>query len=103
MVETVSAGVRETARKGFAFLLHALASVGQAAIAEQLGVSEATVSRIKNDDLERACLLIALLGGKIVPISVKCYAPAAIEPLLALAKQRMQQLESVAQLEWADE
>jgi Bacteriophage CII protein len=102
-MEAVSINAHETARKGFAFLLQRLASVGQAPIAEALGVSEATVSRIKNDDLERVCLLIALLGGKIVPFTVKCYAPSVIEPLLALAKQRMAQIDSVAQLEWADE
>lgn len=97
---TVSAGARETARKGYAFVLQRLASVGQTSIAEQLGVSESTLSRIKNDDLERIVLLLALLGAKVVPTTARCYAPDTIEPLLILAKQRMAQLETVEQLAW---
>lgn len=95
---TVSAEARETARKALAFLFQRLSSVGQAGIADALGTSEATLSRIKNNDLETLCLIVALCGGKIVPSNVRCYRPQDIQPLLDLAKQRMDQLQTVDQL-----
>lgn len=96
----LSAEARETARKGLALALQRLSAVGQNAVAEALGVSEATVSRLKNDALEQVVLALAVSGIKLVPGEVRCYLPTTIEPFLALAKQRMAQLESVDQLRW---
>jgi len=91
---------RETARKAQSIVFQRLQSVGQVRVAEALGVSEPTVSRMKNDDLPPVLLMLAVIGIKCVPITARCYAPETIEPLLALAKQRMAQLENISQLEW---
>ncbi len=91
---------REIARKGQSLVFQRLSSVGQGRVAEALGVSEPTVSRIKNDDLPQVLLMLGTVGVKCVPEEARCYAPDTIEPLLALAKQRMAQLENISQLEW---
>lgn len=82
----VSPKQRETARKGLQFLLHALSSMGGAQVAEALGVSEATLSRIKNEDLERVVLLIAILDGKVVPAIASCRSPREWSAMVYLAE-----------------
>lgn len=99
-MNTLSPEQRETTRKGLTFLFQQLSSMGGEQVAEALGVSEATLSRIKNEDLERCLNLISILAGKVVPFIARCYTPETIEPLLQLAKQRMAQLDNVKQLEW---
>lgn len=82
----VSQRQRETARKGLQFLLQALSSLGGAQAAEALGVSEATLSRIKNEDLERVVLLIAILDGKIAPSIAQCRSPREWSAMVYLAE-----------------
>lgn len=66
MGELSASGI-EKARKAYARVLQAFADTGRAtAIAAQLGVSDSTVSRYKNDKLEDAITLIYLAGFKIV-------------------------------------
>lgn len=90
----------ERARKNLQSILQALATVGQASVAEAIGVSESTVSRMKDGELERLAQLLAALGLKVVPEAVKCYEPAFIESIFQLAKQRMAQVESASELSW---
>jgi hypothetical protein len=57
----------EKARKAFARILQAMQSTGKAtAAATILGVSDSTVSRVKNEKLEDAIKLIYLMGFKLV-------------------------------------
>lgn len=98
----VSQGHDEKARKFASLLLQRLASVGQRAAAEALGVHESTISRIKENELERYCQLVSSLGLKVVPADMKCYRPADIDPYIQLAKQHMTTLHSAEQLVWED-
>ena len=83
-------------------ILAALGSVGQNRVAEGLGVHESTVSDAKTKRYPEFAKTLALLGLKVVPYEARCYTPESIEPLLALAKQRMAQLDNVRQLEWGE-
>jgi hypothetical protein len=58
----------ERARKGVSLALQVLQQPGKAgAIAVCMGLSDATVSRLKNEKLEEVALLCAHLGIKWVP------------------------------------
>ncbi len=82
----LSAEVSARARKNATLILQRLASVGQAALAEALGVSESTISRWKDGDLEKIALTLAVLGIKIVPLDYRCVDPRKLDALLALAE-----------------
>lgn len=98
----VSTGEGDKARKYFSLALQKLASVGQRAAAESLGVHESTVSRMKESELERCCKLFANLGLKVVDSEMKCYRPQDIDPYIQLAKQHMERVRSAEQLVWED-
>lgn len=51
-----------------------------------LAVSEATVSRVKSEQLETFSRFLAALGLKTVPAHFKCYDPAHIAHLEYFAK-----------------
>lgn len=97
-MKPVSAAVVERARKFHSLALQRVASVGQNEIAEQLQVSEATVSRFVSGDLERACHVISILGLKVVPVDMKCYPKDEIDAIFALARGRLNQVDNVEQL-----
>lgn len=80
-------------------VLRALAQPGsQADIAQQLGLSESTVSRLKNEHLEPLCGMLALAGLKIVPADVRYCRPEQLNALLVLARERLVQVESADEL-----
>lgn len=82
-------------------LKHVL-SMGQNTIAERMGTSETTVSRIISVELERVCKVLAVLDVKVVPSGLKCYRPAQINALLTLAKVSMDGMDSAEQLSFED-
>lgn len=94
----------ESARKSYSAVLQALAdpesTCNQSKLAERLGVSESTVSRLKNDQLLEILRMLAHMGFKVVPNTVRCYPADQIGAIFALAKERMAQLQSVEQLSW---
>ena len=92
----------ERARKNASAILQALAKVGQTHVAEFLSVSESTVSRFKEKAIPEAAELLAACGLKAVPESLTCYKPESIAALLTLAKERVQRLESIRELEWEE-
>lgn len=98
-----SAAVADRARKIEAIVLQRLASVGQARIAEQLGVNESTVSRWKDGDIARWARFLALLDLKATPQEYRCYDEHTLSAMLTLARQRMAQLESVEHLQFDDD
>jgi hypothetical protein len=97
-MKPVSSAVGERARKFHALALQRVASVGQTSIAEQLQVSESTVSRFVSADLERACQVMSILGLKVVPIDMKCYPKDQIEAIFTLARASMNRVDDVEQL-----
>lgn len=63
----------ERARKAVQLVLQRLKEPGTAvAAAAAMGVSEATISRLKNDHMEQVLTLLAHLGLKVVPFTFKC-------------------------------
>lgn len=85
----------ERARKATSIVLQRLSPDGtQRNLAQVLGVSEATVSRMK-EHVEPTMRLLAQLGLKIVPIEMKCYAPREIDAMFILAKANMNRAETV--------
>lgn len=55
------------AREFESLFLQRLVSVGQKTVADAIGVSESTVSRWKEGEIERWCKVVAQLGLRIVP------------------------------------
>lgn len=68
----VSETAHERSRKAFSLVLQGMKEVKQTAIAAAMGVSEATVSRIKNDDLEACVQFLYHAGWKVVPQDHRC-------------------------------
>lgn len=93
----------ETARKIVKAIFHRLSSVGQNTVADALGTSESTISRLKADVPQFAGML-SRLGLKVVPVEVKCYDEKTLGAILELARQRMEQIKSPTQLvnDWDD-
>ncbi len=78
-------------------------SVGQARIAEQLGVNESTVSRWKDGEIARFAKFLALLGLKATPVEYRCYDEKTLDAMLTLARQRMDQIRSTDNLAFEDD
>lgn len=70
----------------------------QVAIASVMGVSESTVSRLKNEHLDTLCELLAHAGLKIVPVEVQCFPPDKISALLTFAKAHLAGIETAEEL-----
>jgi hypothetical protein len=98
----VSTEVAERSRKYFSLAFQRVTSLGQVTIAEQLTTSEATVSRTVNAELERVCQVLAVVGLKVVPKEMKCFPRDQIEAIFALAKARMQEMDSADKLSFED-
>lgn len=99
----VSPSPLERARKVESTILQALSSPGtQAAIAVVLGLSESTISRMKNDHLGTFCAVLAHAGLKVVPAAYRCVDPekmAALSMLLDAALRK----QSPVDLMWDDD
>lgn len=88
----------EKARKAYASVLQSMQEVGtQRNVSQVLGVSEATVSRIKTEKLEDAVTLLYHLGFKVVSSEMKCYPADYVQALHTMARLQMQQSPT---LEW---
>lgn len=93
----------ERARKNLSVLLRKLSSVGQSTAAAGLGVSEATISRMKSEgDLERFARLLALCGLKCVPLEMRCYPPDQVDWLLLGNRIAARKVRSASDLEEED-
>lgn len=89
----------ERARKNEQAVLHRLSSVGQATVAEAVRVDESTISRMKSDGkIQQFALILAELGLKVVPETMRVFDPKDIDALLHLAKRRMDQIVSAEEL-----
>jgi len=99
----VSDSIDSIARKSLTTILNAVEKVGQNEIAKGCEVDGSTITGDKAKYWPRFAKTLAIAGLKVVPATSRCYTSESIEPLLALAKQRMAQLQSVHQLEWDEE
>lgn len=80
-----------------ALIFQRLSAVGQVAVSEAIGTSEASVSRLK-EQVPQFAGMLARLGLKVVPVDMRCYDERTLASILELAKQRMAQIESPQQL-----
>lgn len=62
----------------------------QAAIALAMGVSESTVSRLKNEHLQTLCTLLVHCGFKLVTLDASVVPRAKLEALMTLAKAHLE-------------
>jgi len=81
-----SDSLRETARKNESAILQRLASAGQKAVADALDVSESTISRWKDGDVQRTAMLLAYLELQLVPTDHVMVDPARHRALMLLAQ-----------------
>ena len=75
---------RDRANKGYSLVLQRMAHGTAKTIAADMGISDSTLSDIKNKQTEQVLLLLAHLGLKVVPANVKCLDPVAYEFLTAM-------------------
>ena len=93
----------DRARKNEALILKALASFGQAHLAEKMGVSESLISRQKSEgQLTKTAEMLAHLGLKVVAEGVQCFDPEYVEHLRALAQLGLRQPSADQVLEWEE-
>lgn len=95
----------ERARKAQALALQRIARVGQNTIADEIGVSAATVSRFISDadGLERACKVLAAAGLKVVPATMQCFPPEKVAIFMTLARDHLNYLQRPEQLAFEDD
>lgn len=102
-MSTASIPASERARNLSSTVLKSVQDPGrQAAIAVAMGVSESTISRLKNEHLDTLCGILAHAGLKIVPVEMKCFPPEKIDALLTLAKAHLASIENADELVWED-
>ncbi|EOD9077786.1 CII family transcriptional regulator [Pseudomonas aeruginosa] len=65
------------AREFESLILNRLLSVGQKTVADTIGVSESTVSRWKEGEIERWCKVLALLAERLQRIGYEAQLLAA--------------------------
>lgn len=91
----------ERARKAYLTVLQRLQDNGkQTAVATAMGVSESTISRFKNEQLETLCGVLSHLGLKVVPVEMQCFAPERVQALLTLSKAHLESIQQADQLSW---
>lgn len=94
----LSASPAERARKAHSSVLQAMQEPGtQRNVAQVLGTSEATVSRIKTEKLEDAITLLYHLGFKVVSSDMRCYPEGYVQALHTMARMHITETKS---LDW---
>ena len=81
----VSQDVRESARKIETTLRNQLAEMGQARVADKMNVSESTISRMKDADIEKFALFIAAINCNIVGKDQRVVSASDLQVLKHLA------------------
>jgi DNA-binding XRE family transcriptional regulator len=82
--------MRAQARKNHTLLLQCIAEVSQKRVADLIGVSEATMSGIKNEQLERIAALVVACGLRLAPITERSYDDDYIRSVHTLAKRALE-------------
>jgi DNA-binding XRE family transcriptional regulator len=92
----------ERSRKAFSRVLQRLQDPGtQRNLANMLGVSESTISRIKTEKLEDALALLYQLGFKVVPQDRYCVPADYLHALQVMAREHMLRADQPS-LQWDD-
>ena len=67
-------------------------------IATALGLSESSISRLKESQIAQFSLLLAHLGIKAVPVEMHVYDEDEINALLTIARKRLEQTKTIDSL-----
>lgn len=78
--------VSDLSRRNHTTLLKALASVSQVRVAESSGISETTLSRMKDGELERFCSIAAACNLVLQPRTFRAVDPDRLRALEVLAR-----------------
>ena len=89
----VSQDVRESARKIETLLRNRLAEVGQVRMADKLNVSESTVSRWKDSEIEKVALYLSGLMLKVVPSGANLINADEVKAMRTLAMRGLRSME----------
>ena len=93
----------ERTRKNERTILKSLASLGQARLADLMGVSESLISKQKSEgQLAKTAEMLAHLGLKVVPDRMQCFDPEYVEHLRALAQLGLRQPSADQVMEWEE-
>lgn len=86
MDDRVNESIRSRARRNTSLLMRCMAEVSQKRVASLIGVSEPTLSEMKNGELlERFSALVAACGLKLVPITEDTYDESIISAMKTLS------------------
>jgi hypothetical protein len=99
----VSAMVNEMTRKIERVILHSLADTGQAKAATLMGLSESTVSRMKDGQIHAICQLISACGLKVVPAKYKCLDPIKAQAMVTLYEAALARISNPIELLWGED
>ena len=88
----------ELSRKIERTILHALANHSQSAVASSLGVSESTISRLKDGNLETFSKVLAALDLKVAPTSYRSIDPERMRAFCTLFEAAMTRPDSLEHL-----
>jgi len=103
-IATSSLSASDRSRKYVSLVLQAMQEPGrQVAAATVMGMSESTVSRLKNEHLQHFALLLAHVGLKIVPADRVCVSRETYEAMTHIATRAMSNADVARQLVWEDE
>lgn len=80
----------ERARKIVQIVLQRLSESRQSEIAAALGVSEATISRVKNDQIELLARILAQAGLHVVPVEACVVEKKVLESINVLLSTALQ-------------
>lgn len=97
----LSCPASERARKAHCRVLQAMQDPGtQRNLAQVMGVSEATISRVKSEKLEDSLALLYQLGFKVVHHDQHCVPADYLQALQVMAREHMRTAKP--SLEWDD-
>jgi transcriptional regulator with XRE-family HTH domain len=91
----MSVGVRDRSSRMYSQLLRAMDEVTQKRIAALMGVSESTLSALKNDSLERVCMVATICGFRLVSIDEETFDADEISAMRTLAQRGLQRVAPV--------
>lgn len=79
----------DRARKTVQVVLQALASTPAASIAAASGLTESTISRLKNEHLHSLAVILSHAGLKVVPADKQCFDPEYVKAIQTLAQAEL--------------
>lgn len=85
--ESTDRGAR--ARKIQSTILQGVSRTGQTPLSKAMQVSEATISRLVSEHLEKFCEVLSIIGLKVVPVEMQCYDKKTIDSLTYFAELGM--------------